>query len=315
MQYYLAPMEGITTYIYRNVYHKYFWPMDKYFTPFLVPHSKKGFSARELREIIPEHNEGLTLVPQIMSNQAKDCLNTMEKLKALGYEEVNLNFGCPSKTVVGKHRGAGFLAQTEELDRFLEEIFSHTDQKVSVKTRLGKYDPEEFEEILEIYNRYPIEEVILHPRTQQDFYQKPVRLEAYAYAQEHSRNPLCYNGDVFTKEDGKRLVERFPKLTTLMLGRGLIGDPALAEKLEGIEPKDQWRRLRAFHDEICAGYQEIDGGEKPVLFKMKELWSYLFRLFPGSEKQSKKVRKAQNLTDYQGAVEEVFALLSRQAAI
>lgn len=290
--------------------------MDKYFTPFLVPHSKKGFSTRELREIVPEHNEGLTLVPQIMSNQADDCLNTMKKLKTLGYEEVNLNFGCPSKTVVGKDRGAGFLARTEELDRFLAEIFAHTEQRVSIKSRIGKYEPEEFEEILEIYNRYPIEELILHPRTQQDFYQKPVRLEAYAYAQEHSQNPLCYNGDIFTVEDGKRLMERFPKITTLMLGRGLIRDPALVEKLEGQERRaDEGRRLRAFHDEICAGYREISAGDKHVLFKMKELWSYLIVLFPGSEKQAKKIRKAQNLKDYERAAEEVFALLSRQAAI
>ena len=153
MRYYLAPMEGVTTDIYRAAYHKYFRPMEKYFTPFLVPHSKKGFSAREMREIDPGRNEGMNLIPQIMSNQAGDCLRTMKKLKDLGYQEVNLNFGCPSKTVVSKNRGAGFLADPEALDHFLEEVFAHGDQKISVKTRLGKYHPEEFEEILAVYNR------------------------------------------------------------------------------------------------------------------------------------------------------------------
>lgn len=308
-------MEGITTYVYRGAYHKYFYPMDKYFTPFLVPHSKKGFSAREMREIDPEHNKGMRLVPQIMSNQADDCLNTMQKLRELGYMEINLNFGCPSKTVVGKNRGAGFLAKTEELDRFLAEIFANTDQKVSVKTRLGKYDPEEFEAILEIYNRYPIEEVILHPRTQQDFYQNPVNLTAYAYAEEHCRHPLCYNGDIFSVEAGGKLLEKFPKIRTLMLGRGVIADPMLVEKLEKGGNELDVKRLRAFHDEICAGYQAIGGGDKPVLFKMKELWSYMIRLFPGSEKQAKKLRKSESLTAYQAAVEEVFALHSERAAI
>ena len=172
-RYYLAPLEGITTYIFRNAYHRYFYPMDKYFTPFLVPHSKKGFSAKEKREILPENNEGLYLVPQIMSNHADECLKTIEKLRVYGYKEVNLNMGCPSKTVVSKGRGAGFLAFPEELDYFLDEVFeriSNTDVKLSIKTRLGRDEPEEFFRILEIYNQYPLEELIIHPRVQKDFY-------------------------------------------------------------------------------------------------------------------------------------------------
>lgn len=307
-------MEGVTTYIYRSAYHKYFRPMDKYFTPFLVPHSKKGFSTRELREITPEHNEGLNLVPQIMSNHAGDCLATMEKLKALGYGEVNLNFGCPSKTVTAKHRGAGFLAKPEELDHFLEAVFAGTDLKVSVKTRIGKYSPEEFPRILEIYNQYPLEELIVHPRTQQDFYQRPVNQEAYAYAQEHSKHPLCYNGDIFTARDGKRLTERFPQIQAVMVGRGLIADPGLTSALEG-EERPGVDRLREFHDEIYRGYCKISAGDKHVLFKMKELWAYLSGPFPEYAKQVKKLKKAQNLRDYESAAAELFALLSRSFAI
>ena len=316
MRYYLAPMEGITTDIYRAAYHKYFWPMEKYFTPFLVPHSKKGFSAREMREIDPARNEGMNLVPQIMSNQAGDCLRTMKKLKDLGYQEVNLNFGCPSRTVVSKNRGAGFLADPEALEHFLEEVFAHGDQKISVKTRLGKYHPEEFEEILAVYNRYPLEELILHPRTQQDFYQGRVNLEAYAYAREHSRNPLCYNGDIRSASDGKRLTEQFPGTDTVMLGRGVIANPALVEQMEGRAGEElDGERLKAFLEEICEGYQELGAGERPVLFKMKELWAYLTGLFPESQKQAKKIRKSGSLAEYQAAVEEVFALHSPRAAL
>ena len=217
---------------------------------------------------------------------------------------------------MSKNRGAGFLADPEALDHFLEEVFAHGDQKISVKTRLGKYHPEEFEEILAVYNRYPLEELILHPRTQQDFYQGRVNLEAYAYAREHSRNPLCYNGDIRSASDGKRLTERFPGTDTIMLGRGVIANPALVEQMEGRAGEElDGERLKAFLEEICKGYQELGAGERPVLFKMKELWAYLIGLFPESQKQAKKIRKSGSLAEYQAAVEEVFALHSPQAAL
>ena len=164
MKYYLAPLEGVTSHIYRRAYHTCFCPMDKYFTPFLVPHTKRGFNSRERREILPQNNPGMYLVPQIMSNDADGFLKTEEKLREYGYEEVNLNLGCPSKTVVSKNRGSGFLSKTEELDRFLDQIYRGTKGKISIKTRIGRYSPDEFEEILRIYNQYPVEELIIHPR-------------------------------------------------------------------------------------------------------------------------------------------------------
>ena len=169
MYYYLAPMEGITTWVFRKAYHKYFRPMDKYFTPFLVPHTHKDFNFKEKNEILPEHNAGQNLVPQILTNNAEDFVRTANALKRYGYEEVNLNLGCPSGTVVSKGRGAGFLRHIEKLDRFFDEVFSSLEMKISVKTRIGIQEPGEFEEILEVYNRYPLSELIIHPRIRQDF--------------------------------------------------------------------------------------------------------------------------------------------------
>ena len=150
MKYYMAPLEGVTTYVYRNAYHKYFQPMDKYYTPFIVPHKEKKFSTRELKELSPEHNEALHVVPQLLTNNAEDFLKTSTDIQKLGYKEINLNFGCPSKTVVTKKRGSGFLAYPEELDQFLDEIFSKSDMEISVKTRVGKDSPEEFYQLLRI---------------------------------------------------------------------------------------------------------------------------------------------------------------------
>ncbi len=317
MQYYLAPLEGITTQIYRTAYHKYFRPMDKYFTPFLVPHTKKGFSVKEVRELSPEHQKGLYVVPQILSNNGEDTLDTIRKLKEYGYREVNLNFGCPSKTVVSKYRGSGFLAKPEELDRYLDIVMGGTDVKVSVKTRIGRDEPEEFHSLLDIYNQYPLQELIVHPRTQKDFYGNTPRREFFEYAVKESKNPLCYNGDIFTPEDGKRLEKEFPGVKTMMLGRGVIANPFLTELMalseeQGCVLQNQMidkKRLREFHDEVYENYREISCGELPALFKMKEIWTYMLKVFPEDKKAAKKMKKAQKPGDYLDAVAELFALL------
>ena len=304
-RYYLAPLEGITTHIYRRAYHACFHPMNKYFTPFLVPHTKRGFNTRELNDILPENNEGMRLVPQILTNDAKGFLQTVEKLEDYGYEEVNLNLGCPSKTVVSKNRGSGFLAMPDELDRFLDEIYSGTQVRISIKTRIGKHSPDEFGRLLEIYNQYPVEELIIHPRLQQDFYKNTPNLEVFAEAVRESRNPLCYNGVIFSVTDRDRIKERFPEVKTYMMGRGILVNPGLAGELAGEEPAD-WDRIRRFHDQIYEDYQRISMGDKNVLFKMKELWCYLGHHFPGCEKQLKKIRKAERLDRYEAAVAEIL---------
>lgn len=304
-RYYLAPLEGITTHIYRRAYHACFHPMDKYFTPFLVAHTKRGFNTRELNDILPENNEGMRLVPQILTNDAKGFLQTVEKLEDFGYEEVNLNLGCPSKTVVSKNRGSGFLAMPDELDRFLDEIYRGTQVRISIKTRIGKHSPDEFGRLLKIYNQYPVEELIIHPRLQQDFYKNTPNLEVFAEAVRESRNPLCYNGDIFSVADRDRIKERFPDVKTYMMGRGILVNPGLAGELAGEEPAD-WKRIRRFHDQIYEDYQRISMGDKNVLFKMKELWCYLGHHFPGCEKQLKKIRKAERLDRYEAAVAEIL---------
>lgn len=179
MQYYLAPMEGITTWIYRKAHAEVYGALDKYFIPFLETHEKRDFKTRELQEILPAHNEGIRAVPQILTKHAGGFIKVARALKSFGYDEINLNLGCPSKTVVSRRKGAGFLSFPEELDQFLEEIFSALDVKLSVKTRVGKDSPEEFGRLLSVYNKYPLEELIVHPRIQADYYKGVPRMECY----------------------------------------------------------------------------------------------------------------------------------------
>ena len=282
---------------------------------------------------MPEHSPGMNLVPQIMSNQAESFLHTVEKLKVYGYEEVNLNLGCPSKTVVSKGRGSGFLADPDGLDRFLDEIFKKCDVKISIKTRIGKDDPEEFVRLLDIYNQYPVEELIIHPRVREELYRGKPHYEIFRYAMEHSKNPLCYNGDIVSMQSYVNLLADWKeesdqdrkKVTSIMLGRGVLKDPALIEKLavfaadgacgteaeetdtEETDGKTDRKKLLAFHDRLLSDYEAELSGDKNVLFKMKELWAYLIFQFPGKEKEAKAIRKAQRLSEYRAAVRSVFA--------
>lgn len=300
ISFYLAPMEGVTTWIYRKTHAEVYGPLSKYFIPFVEPHEKRDFKTRELKEIVPEHNEGIRAIPQILTNRAEGFLRLAHAFKEMGYEEINLNLGCPSKTVVSRKKGAGFLAFPEELDHFLEEIFSKQDMRISVKTRLGKENPEEFERLLEIFNKYPLEELIVHPRVQTDYYQREPRTDVYKKARLGSENPLCYNGDLFTNARIQSFRDLFPEEDRLMIGRGVIIDPGL---ISGQNTKEKFRE---FHEKLCGRYLEQDGGEQNVLFKMKELWFYQIHLFPDSERYAKRIRKASRLREYEQIIEELF---------
>ena len=332
MQIYLAPLEGITTYIYRRAYEHHFGGVDRYFTPFIV---NKKMAKKEIQGILPENNPGKELIPQIMSNNAEDFIQVSKEIASYGYDTVNLNLGCPSGTVVSKRRGAGFLAYPEELDAFLSEIYEKCPIKISIKTRIGLEDESEWDKILSIYEKYPLEELIIHPRLQSDFYKGAIRKEAFARALEQIKVPICYNGELNSLEDVVRIKEEFPQVDRIMLGRGILRHPELVAQIRSFEAgqsledakkrmlfgctdgemvtvaqetscAELGRRLRGFHDEIYAGYCEIMYGEKPTLFKMKELWSYMGDSFPGTEKQIKQIKKSNRLSEYENAVNSIF---------
>lgn len=309
MELYMAPMEGLTGYIYRNAYHACFTPMDEYFTPFISPHSTCAMSSRELNDVLPEHNKGLKVVPQILTNQAQDFLLVSRILREYGYGHINLNLGCPSGTVVSKHKGAGFLFLKEDLDRFLDAVLKgleQMDMELSVKTRLGVYSPDEFYELLDIYNRYPLKLLVIHPRVRTDYYKNAPNREMFCYGLQTSRNPVCYNGDIFTAQDFSQIKEAYPKLDKVMLGRGIIANPGLVGGIRTGQRLDK-ARLREFHGLVYEGYREILSGDRNVLFKMKEIWVSMIRIFSDNGKYIKAVKKAQRFGEYEAAVSRIFS--------
>ena len=299
MRYYLAPMEGLTDSIYRRLHHKHFGGVDAYFMPFLSPTQHRVLTHREERELPLADSLELYAVPQVLTKNAQDFLWAAQVCAHRGYDQVNLNIGCPSGTVVSKGKGSGMLRNPEELDAFLEEIFSASPIPISVKTRLGLKDPEEFPRLLEILNRYPIRELTVHPRIREDFYKGSVRKEWFAYALEHSKNPLCCNGDILTRQEA----DAVSGVEAVMIGRALIADPGL---LSGGSTRQQ---LKAFLEELLEEYTEAFGSYRNAMFRMKENWGFLRCRFEGSDKLWKQLRKTTDPSEYRNLTAQILDTL------
>ena len=305
MRYDFAPMEGITGALFRRLHHQFFPGVDRYYMPFLSPTRDHVFTPRELREILPENNPDAEVIPQLLTKVPEDFLWAAGELAAMGYQTVNLNLGCPSGTVVAKGKGSGMLADPSALDAFLDAVFSRAPCAVSVKTRLGLSDPEEFGPLLEIYNHYPLAELIVHPRVQKDGYRHPVRLEAFAPILAASRHPVCFNGGLVTTQDCRDLVDRFSGICGVMIGQGLVANPALVRQIRGGPGADR-ETLRAFHEALFGGYSQLFGSAHNAMLRMKELWAYLIRLFRDSGPYAKRLRKARDPQTFSQAVDAVF---------
>ena len=271
MKFYLAPMEGITGFVYRNSYQKFFHNIDKYFTPFIVPTSSKSFKTKELRDILPENNKRMYIVPQILTNDSEGFINTAEKLQQLGYNE----------------------------------IYKKDDIEISVKTRIGRDEPEEFYELIKIYNKYPIKELIIHPRTREDFYGNIPNLEVFKDALSLSTNPVCYNGDIFTLENYKDFKNEFSEVNEIMIGRGILANPGLIDEIIDNKLLDK-KVLKDFHDDILLNHREVFKDDNIALYRMKELWGYMIYIFSDNKKYSKKIKKSQNINAYQEAISDLF---------
>ena len=307
-----APLDGITRAVYRRVWHKYFGGVDRYFIPFFSPTDQHILTDRDRREVGPENNAGLPAVPQVMTCRAADFLWAAELAADMGYTEVNLNLGCPSGTVTAKGKGAGFLAKPEELDRFFDQVFSKVRMPVSVKTRLGIQEPEEFARLLEIYNRYPIACLTIHARVQKEKYRGPVHLDAFAQALAESRNPVCYNGDLRTAAEVEALSQRFPSVEAVMIGRGAVADPALLRKLRG-GPAATKEELQAFTQDLYRAYQAFYGQVGTAAQRMREVWFYLIHLFENADRLNKKLRRFKNPGEYESVEAAIFRDLSLRA--
>ena len=303
MRYYLAPMEGITDSIYRRIHHKYFPGVDRYYMPFLSPTIHRTLTHKEDRELPMADSVDFVAIPQILTKVPEDFLWAAEQCAERGYREVNLNVGCPSGTVVSKGKGSGMLRNVEELDRFLEEVFQKSPLPVSVKTRLGLEDPEEFPALLEVFNRYPITELTVHPRVRKDFYKESVREDWFRYAYENSKNPLCYNGNLMTKEQSDAVTSAYPRVESVMVGRALIADPGM------FSGGTTHAALEGFLRELTEEYVVVFGSARNAMFRLKENWGFLHYRFEGCDRLWKQLRKTTDIREFNSITAEILHTL------
>lgn len=303
MKYYFAPMEGLTDSIYRRLHHKYFPGVDRYYMPFLSPIIHRQLTHKEDRELPLADSVDFAAVPQVLTKVPEDFLWAAQVCQDRGYDEVNLNIGCPSGTVVSKGKGSGMLRDVNALDQFLEEVFSKSPLPVSVKTRLGLEKSEEFPAILEVLNRYPIKELTIHPRVRKQFYDGTVDMSMFDWAVKNSTNPLCYNGDLLSLEQAHALQEKYPQIQSVMIGRGLIADPGM---LSGGTGKVA---LEGFMNELMAVYEVEFGGSRNAIFRLKENWGFLHDRFEGCDKLWKRLRKTTDAGEFKSITSEIFHTL------
>lgn len=298
-----APMEGVTDVVFRRAHFEMFGGVNRYFLPFISPTSHLTFSHREQEGISPQLNQGIPVVPQILTRDASLFLQTARLLRDAGYDEVNLNLGCPSGTVTAKGKGSGLLRDPDGLRALLDGVFSSTPLPVSVKTRIGYESVNEWPRLYELLCAYPLRELIVHPRTRAEFYKGEAHRDALALC-ESAPFPVTYNGDLFRADDALEFAAAHSEISALMLGRGLVANPALAREIRGGArlTRDE---ARAFHDRLLREYTE-KWPRNAVVGHMQEFMYYMGRCFENAEKAEKLIRKANTPEKYADAVSRLF---------
>lgn len=339
MEYFFAPMQGLTTVLYRRVHYEYFPGIDQYYTPFLAAHQTLNFKQKEIKDILPENTGQAPTIPQVLGNKADQAAWAVAEIAGYGYREINFNLGCSMPTVAKRGKGAGFLKDPDLLDRFFDSFFeilekdyglqavtepdgpgyaenaaantstSRTQREIrfTVKTRIGTVDASRADDLMRVYNRYPISMLIIHPRTARDLYGNTPDLETFGRMLEESCHPVCYNGDVCTAEDVKILMTRFPQLKRIMIGRGLIRNPGLVRELQGGEKLTEEESFR-FHTQLYREYLKLYPDSRQVVDKMKGIWAYHGSWFEGKEKGLKAIRKSRTAQEYEEAVTRLYGL-------
>ncbi len=302
---YLAPLRGITDAIYRTTYAEHFDGIDLAVAPFITTHAGRRIKPSHVRDLHPEANPTMPVIPQILTKNADDCIILAEHLFDMGYATINLNCGCPFPQVAKKGRGSGLLCNPDGLDRLLERMLSQIPNKLSVKTRLGRHHPDEIHAVMTIFNRYPLASVIVHPRTGVQMYGGAPDLEAFSWCLQNCRHPVIYNGDITDRSGFRELERRFEGVAGWMIGRGMLANPFLPGLLKGAHAADNrtmTSRFREFHDALLERYCNRLSGPSHLLDRMKGLWKYFAQGFRNSETARKRIHKARSIDQYQSAV-------------
>lgn len=303
-----APLQGYTDAIYRQAHARIFGGITNYYTPFVrIEHG--DFRRKDVRELDADNNRGVNLIPQLIAPTPETILRILALFIEKGYKNIDINLGCPFPTLAKRHNGAGLLPYPDEVKTLLSAaIETHPDIHFSVKMRLGWEDANECMALLPLLNSLPLSHITMHPRLGKQQYKGEVDLDAFQRFYAECEKPLIYNGDLLTTDDIERIAHRFPRLSGLMIGRGLLTNPALAiEYQQGapISPKEKIEKIRLLHADVFSQYGNLlEGGDQQLLAKMRTFWEYL--LPDGDRKAKKVIHKTSKLSNYQAAVSNLL---------
>lgn len=300
-----APLQGYTDDVYRRIHNELMGGIQTYYTPFLRMEGG-GVRSKDMRDIRPEFNEGVPVVPQIIVKSMKEFDFLTGIVEEKGYTRVDINMGCPFPLQAKHGRGSGLLAHVDIIEEMAKAIAAKSQLKFSVKMRLGWENANEWRPVLDILNSTPLEQITLHPRIGTQQYKGSVSMEAFEEFYKLCKHSLIYNGDVTSVDDIRKLEEMYPKLAGVMIGRGLLARPSLAlEYASGVELSWEKRRslLLDFHDRIKAHYETTANSETQVHSRLRLFWEYMEEEL--GRKAYKKIMKAGNLKNYLSAVREI----------
>lgn len=304
----LAPLQGFTDVTYRNVWARHFVGIDEAMAPFISTMGQQRLKPTRLKDVAPENNQQLPVIPQILGNVSTDFIFLAQRLYDMGHKRINWNLGCPHSKIANKHRGSGLLLYPEKIDELLGQIIPNISASLSVKIRLGRRAKDEIYSLLPMFDRHPLEEIILHPRTGIQMYQGTSDHNAFEKAIQNSCHPFTYNGDIIDLVSFKKVRDRFPSIRRFMIGRGILSNPFLAEEIKET-PKNSTPkidRLKGFHDELFAEYEKIFSGPAHLTSRMKGFWNHLGSSFHESQKPLKEILKSTSLPAYTDRVEAFF---------
>lgn len=307
----LAPMQGYTDWVFREAYEKYISAIDEYYSPYILLQNDGSIKNSQRREVEPMSARGSLLVPQFMGGSSKECMPVVEYLTGLGYERLNWNLGCPFPMVAKRGRGSGLLAKPDIIRDILDDLFSRSNISLSVKVRLGYDNDLDIFEVLKIFNQFPLTEVIVHPRIGKQLYKGGVNLDLFEQCLNESVHPVAYNGDLYTYADYQRITARFPSITHCMIGRGVLQDLWLPDRIKGNtvpQGKQALSLLKDFHNHLFQIYSELLSGDTQLLMRIKPMWEYFSMHFANSKKVYKGIKKAHSLKNYDAAVNFAFQM-------
>ncbi len=309
---YLAPFQGITGQVFRACYAKHFGGVDKFFTPYFagINHNSR-LSEKKKIELQNITENGISVIPQILSKDAEEIIRFAGILKNLGFTELNWNLGCPFPQVANKKRGSGMLPYPALVQEILEQVFSKINIAFSIKCRNGYFSHDEIDDLVQVFNRFPLQEVIIHPRIGKQLYTGSADPEKFASIEKQLQMPVVYNGDIFAKKDFVLLQNKFPALQNWMIGRGILSDPFLPARIKDMQlPENPRVVLKKFVDDLYYSYRKQTVDNLATIGFMKEYWRYLSESFDDPHKVLKKIKKTRSFDEYEDAVAEVFQLNS-----